>query len=150
MLTDMLLGIKDALKNKMIALSFFAITASLLIVLVAATLSFKDDLSMTEGIGYMHLVPIKFVDEKGATFFNFGGRYIFDFIHVTIHKLLSKQTTLEPGFFFLISFASFSVYSVIHHITPELFCKHKLPKSYILLYHSFGSYSLIKILIIKC
>ena len=65
MLTDMLLGIKDALKNKMIALSFFAITASLLIVLVAATLSFKDDLSMTEGIGYMHLVPIKFVDEKG-------------------------------------------------------------------------------------
>lgn len=65
MLTDMLLGIKDALKNKMIALSFFVITASLLIVLVAATLSFKDDLSMTEGIGYMHLVPIKFVDEKG-------------------------------------------------------------------------------------
>ena len=65
MLTDMLLGIKDAIKNKMIALSFFVITASLLIVLVAATLSFKDDLSMTEGIGYMHLVPIKFVDEKG-------------------------------------------------------------------------------------
>ena len=65
MLTNMLLGIKDAFKNKMIALSFVIITISVFIVLVAATLSLKKDISITEGIGYMNLVPIKFVDEKG-------------------------------------------------------------------------------------